>query len=295
MKLLVIGACNIDIVGISEKPLKAHDSNIGHVRLSLGGVATNLATNLYRLGQPMAFVTLIGTDALANFQKDALDHIGFDYSHSFKKTVASSLYLAIHDTDKDLATAINDMHPFETLTVADFQPLHDYIETFDALVMDTNLAKDTLEYLIHTFRNKRIYVDGVSQQKVKRIEAVLADIDLLKINQYELNSLLNTKNCDIITGVGQLLESGLKQVLVSSSDGPIIYNLGKAIQTTLPMEKTQIQSTIGAGDALFAGTVYQLMQNAPMTQAVDFGKRAAAMTLDIEEACHPGLGTLNNL
>lgn len=58
-----------------------------------------------------------------------------------------------------------------------------------------------MNYLITRYKNKTIYVDGVSQTKVLRIKKVLSYIDLLKINDYELNALANINNCDIIKDI----------------------------------------------------------------------------------------------
>lgn len=295
MKTLVIGATNIDIIGISKQELISHESNIGEITISLGGVAKNIATNLQNLGEEVAFLTLLVEDQFLSFQQSELKKLNLDISHSFQTKDSSNIYLAIHGHTGDLETGINDMHAFELLKPADFDQLEDYINQFDVLVFDTNLAEATLSYLIERYQHKLIYVDGVSQTKVKRIRTVLPHIDLLKINDYEMKSLLNDYNCDIIKGVRSLLDMGLKHCLVSQANGPIIYNdLQNILQSSIPQVE-QIKSTMGAGDALLAGTIYYLNHEKSMKVAIQFGTVVASKTLEVYESCNPRVKELINL
>ena len=295
MKILVIGACNIDIVATSEQPIVEHDSNIGTIQISLGGVAKNIATNLHYLNSDIHFLTLIGNDGFTELQRLALDEIGLDYHQSFVRDVVSSTYVSVHDSDGEMVTAVNDMRAFELLGKTDFESIHNYIEAFDMIVMDTNLSEAALNYLIKEYQNKMIIIDGVSQSKVTRVKHLLPYIDLLKVNLYELNSLLEVENCDIIKGVKRLYDLGLKTCLVSSSDHPIVYNVKDEIHQSNPYQKTNIVSTLGAGDALLAGTIYQLANGKNMHDAVNFGKIVASKTLEVVESCNKNIVGLIDL
>ncbi|MBN2540259.1 MAG: hypothetical protein JXB08_01910 [Bacilli bacterium] len=295
MRLLVIGACNIDLIGTTLEPVIPHESNIGHISISLGGVAKNIATNLYNLGADIAFLTILGADRFANLQEKELTDLGIDFSHSFRKDSLSSTYLAVHDSNGEMVTGVNDMRAFETLTIEEFKPLDDYIKSFDVLIFDTNLRQEVLEYLIQTYKDKLIYVDGVSQTKVVRIQSVLPFIDLLKINNYELNSLLDIENCDIIYGVKQLIQRGVKHCMVSSANEPITYNIEENIYQSITHKMKEIKSTMGAGDALLSGTIFYLIHGKNMHEAINFGKIVATKTLEVYEACNDNIKELIDL
>ncbi|XFA99673.1 carbohydrate kinase family protein [Candidatus Izemoplasma sp. B36] len=284
MKTLVIGACNIDMIGTSNNELIDFESNIGHVTISLGGVAKNIATNLFYLGLDLSFLTLIGNDSLSLLQKTELDKIGIDYSNSFIKNLKSSSYMAIHNDDGDLSVGINDMKSFESLRIDDFIEKENYINNFDCLVFDTNLNEEVLSYLIEKYKDKLIFVDGVSQTKVKRIKNSLKYIDLLKVNHYELNTLLKTENYDIIKGVKELLKKEIKCVVVSQSTQPITYNIKDLVYQSIIQKKSNVLSSMGAGDALFAGIIYSTIKGNNMHEAVNFGKIVALKTLEVYEA-----------
>ncbi len=286
MKTLVIGATNIDVIGSSYNNIIDKESNVGDITISLGGVAKNIATNLLYLGEEVAFLTLIGNDNFSLLQRSEFDKLNLDISHSFIKSTKSNIYLAIHDSNGDLITGINDMSSFESLKMSDFYPLDDYIRSFDVLVFDTNLNEKTLNYLITQYKDKTIYVDGVSQTKVLRIKNVLPYIDLLKINDYELNALLNINNCDIIKDIKKVLKLGVKNCVVSLSSKPIVYNDGNEIYQSEIQKVKEIKSTMGAGDALLAGILFYLNNNKNIYEAVNFGKRVAGKTLEVYESCN---------
>ena len=44
-KVLVIGATNIDIIGISNQALIKGDSNLGQIEMTIGGVGKNIRNN----------------------------------------------------------------------------------------------------------------------------------------------------------------------------------------------------------------------------------------------------------
>lgn len=291
-KVLVIGAINIDIIGTSDSKIIWNESNLGNTTISLGGVAKNIVTNLKYLKANVSFLTLIGSDDFSKIQIDFLKKSGIDYYQSFQKDVISSSYLALHDESGDLVTAINSMKSFEELSVDEFKSKHKFIDLFDVLVLDTNLSAQVLEYLISTYKNKLICVDGVSQSKVRRIEKVIKYIDLLKINNYELNALVKKDNCDIIEGVQELHNQGLTSCVISAGDKDILYNVGTEIFRSHIESVKDITSTMGAGDALFSGIIYKLVHDESIHEAIEFGKRVATETLKVREANNIDIGKL---
>ncbi|NCU32778.1 MAG: winged helix-turn-helix transcriptional regulator, partial [Candidatus Moranbacteria bacterium] len=60
--VVVIGGANIDIQGYPHQPLIPHDSNIGTVKMSLGGVGRNIAENCARLNIPTRLISVVGND-----------------------------------------------------------------------------------------------------------------------------------------------------------------------------------------------------------------------------------------
>ncbi|MBU1144613.1 MAG: bifunctional hydroxymethylpyrimidine kinase/phosphomethylpyrimidine kinase [Firmicutes bacterium] len=287
-KILVIGASNIDIIGISQTSLLNKDSNVGRVNIFFGGVAKNISENLFRLEEEVSLFTFIGQDYFGDLLKNYFDYLGIDYHLSFiEKEKESGKYLAVHDSDGSLSLGINDFSIIDNCKASDFEPFLKEINSFDVLVFDTNLPQETLCYLIQKFKDKVIIVDGVSQSKVKRIKTVLPFINILKVNLQELASLLDKKVDDVILGVRELIDLGLEHVVVTNGKEPITYNIDKKIYQTLIFETNHVKTSVGAGDALLAGIIYGFNQDKSMHESVDLGKKAASLSMEVDQACNP--------
>lgn len=289
-KVLVIGASNVDIVGVSNNEMILHDSNPGSVDLVCGGVGKNIAENLYRLEVPVELVTFIGGGEFGKRIIAHFEELGLPYQKSIiDESKETGKFLSIHNQDGTIIAGINDFGFIDSIQKELLASIEDYMNSFDTLCFDTNLSEEVLVYLIEKFKDKMIIVDGVSQIKVKRIFKVLKYIDILKVNRNELSSILDSNVEDVILGVRKLLEQGLKHVVVTSGKEAITYNIEKRIYQTLVFDPQKIVSSIGAGDALLSGIIYGLCHDKSMHEALNYGKKAASYTMEVRQACHPHL------
>jgi len=288
LKILCIGATNKDIIGVSYDAVVIEDSNPGRVQMKLGGVAKNIAENLFRLGEDVDLLTFIGKDIFGVDTVDYFETLGLPFTHSYIDDLRpTGIYMAVHGSSGELIAAINDFSLIESIEPSFFSSMSEYINQFDTIVLDTNLSEKTLHYIIETYKEKRIICDGVSQIKVNRLKHVLKYVDLLKVNKQELSSLLSQKNDDIIMDVKRLLETGVKHVVVTNGKDAITYNTEGRIYQTLIFEPSEIKSSAGAGDALLSGIIYGLNHGKSMHEAVNLGKKAASLTMEVDQACNP--------
>ena len=288
-KILLIGAANVDIIGVSNTTIIPFDSNPGTIQLSVGGVAKNIAENLKRLDLDIHFLTFFGNDSFVDYVQSNLNDLRIDYSLSIQLNYPSGKFMSIHRPKGELESGINDFELLDHVTVDLFKTKEADIEKFDYLVFDTKLPEEVLTYLIQRFSHKTIIVDGVSQLKVVKIKSVLDKISLLKVNQKELSALLEKPVDDIILSVKELLKSGLKQVVVTNGTNPITYNIDKSIYQTFIYEAKKNVSSIGCGDALLSGTLYGMILKKNMHESVNYGKKAASLTMEVSTASHPEL------
>ena len=91
--IVVIGGVNMDIFGHPDAPLVQKDSNPGHVSLSAGGVARNIAHNLALLGEDVKFISAFGEDAHAAQLAEGCRRVGMDISNSLTVPAASPLHI----------------------------------------------------------------------------------------------------------------------------------------------------------------------------------------------------------
>ena len=113
----------MDIFGHPDAPLVQKDSNPGHVSLSAGGVARNIAHNLALLGEDVKFISAFGEDAHAAQLAEGCRRVGMDISNSL--TVpggVTSTYMFITDEHGDMMLAMLKLDEFQNpLTGLNFQ------------------------------------------------------------------------------------------------------------------------------------------------------------------------------
>lgn len=103
----------------------------------------------------------------------------------------------------------------------------------------------------------------------------------IKPNQNEFSQLFGKKQLSakqIVVKAKQMVKKGLVQnILVSlGGEGAVLINEKEALQFIPP--KLKIKSTVGAGDTMVAGIVYQLNKGQTISEAVKFGVACGSAT-----------------
>jgi len=288
-KICVVGAVSVDLIGISKGDMIPHDSNIGAIRLSCGGVARNIAENLHRLQSDVCLISPVGNGGLSKIVREHLENLKIRHYLIVKDGMSTCCYLAAHDNTGQLISGINDFQLADSLLPEDLFLYEAIIEQSDILVIDCNLSEFMLAYLLKKFQHKTIFVDGVSQTKVIRIRKLLSYIDFLKVNHKELEALLGKHYSDPTEAIKDLLHQGVKTVVTTNKEKPIFYNIQNKIMQTQVLEPRYTISSVGAGDGLMSGVIFGLAAGKDMTYSIDLGKKIAALTLETELACNPTL------
>ena len=149
----------------------AHDSNLGTVRLSPGGVGRNIAHNLALLGVDVRLVTCFGEDAQADALVESCAEAGIDIAHSFVVPgAATSTYLYVTDESGEMQVAINDMAILEHLTPS-ASPSADLLNQAAAVVVDTNLPRDDHCAGWPSTVTAPLFCDPISTAKAQRSRA----------------------------------------------------------------------------------------------------------------------------
>lgn len=275
-KITVFGSSNIDYLGTSEQKIIFKDSNIGTIKTSFGGVGRNIVENLVRMGDDVTFVTAIGEDPFGlKMQQELLD-LGCKIIKP-KTDMPSASYLAISDETGDMVLALCDTRIISSITKELIDHYYLLINESEYIIIDTNLDKDIIDYIIDKFSQK-IIVDGISTSKVRKIENRLSDIYLLKVNELEYHTIkekINDKNHPTY-----LIES-------CGKDAIHLFTKEKEEIINVPIVDNII-STTGAGDALLSGIVHGLSQEYDIFGAIDQGIKRAQKTLLSEDSVYKG-------
>lgn len=202
--------------------------------------------------------------------------------------------IKIVELDKDRTTDINE----EGVLISK-KLYHDLLEQLDEVAVDSDyiIMGGSLAKGIETS------VYGDIARKYKDVAKVVIDADgeilmeglkgspyLIKPNIHELEAALNTK----LETDKEIAEAALKiinrykvtYVLVSmGAKGSLLVSKDEAYRCGTI--KTDIVSTVGAGDAMLAGFIYGLKVNKPLDECMKFA--TACSTLTISEEGYPKL------
>ncbi len=273
---VVIGGCNMDIAGKCANPMILHDSNVGFVSTSTGGVGRNIAENLARLGVSVKMISAVGADEFGNVILEELKQLKVDTEgilvHQSHRT---STYLAVSDETGDMHVAISQMGIVDEISIAYLEQFDMTIEHATCIVLDTNLKEEVLQYLISKYNHKKIFVDTVSTTKAIKVKALLDKIYFVKPNLLEANLLIGREaaesgeaNLELLHEVAEALKA--RKVVISLGSGGVFGAFeDKALRMETP--EVQIVNTTGAGDAFMAGMVYAEIKDMPFEKAVKFG------------------------
>jgi pseudouridine kinase len=286
-RVVVVGAANTDIVGVSAAGLVARDSNPGHVRTSAGGVGRNIAENLARLGVRTHLITVFGSDLASSELAAACRLAGVDVGASLvAEELPGARYLAIIDADRDLAVAVNDMRALELLTpeALEVDARMDLLAAATLVVADANLPEATLVWL-GTHVSAPLVIDAVSAAKAPRIAAVLPHLAAVKASALEAGALLGRTIeglADARSAAEELVARGPGAAFVSCGPVGAAWADGSG-SGTLPAPGVTIASTNGAGDGFAAGVILGLLAGAHAETAARLGSAVASIALEDEE------------
>lgn len=276
-KVFVIGGAALDITGRPAGVMRPRDSNIGRVRLSVGGVGHNIAKALARYDLAVELVTAMGSDFRTGMiERDCAD-FGIGLAHTLRADGPGATYLNILDEDGDMLTAINDMEIIGALTPTFLETKLAVLNTADMCVLDANLSAEALACLAERLTCP-IFFEPVSCAKARRIGAHIGRCFAVKPNRFEAAHLSGC-SCDTLRGVYRaadwFLEQGTKRVFISLA-GEGIYWADADGCGHIPAEGAPVVDTTGAGDAMCAAIVYGCITGKSAEQCAADGNHESA-------------------
>ena len=285
--ILVIGGSNIDIQGFPKEKLIQRDSNIGTVKMSLGGVGRNIAENCARLGVPTRLMSVIGDDPYGQKILKEAQAIGLNMQDTVVLSGEStSTYLSILDETHDMAMAINHMDSIEKLTVDHIRAKRSIIEHAQLVVLDTNLSQAVLDHLLTQYPKTKFFVDTVSTKKAMKIKDHLKNIHTLKPNRMEAEVLTGSSEKTSLLELGSQLKC--KRSFISlGSQGVQVFE-GKT-HLHFPTKPIEVVNATGAGDAFMAGLVYAYLKGYDIKETCLTAMAASRLALSHPDTINPNL------
>lgn len=281
-EVYVIGGANIDIVGRVDRKIVPHDSNIGKVIQTYGGVGRNIAENVARYGLNVHFVSVFGDDYNGQRCISYCESLGMDMSDCLIiPGERTSSYLAVLDETGDMNVAINDMDILRFLNRDHLRKVFKKIKKEDLLIIDTNLDRDLIEFMLKQSPCD-VYVDPISCGKARKLEGLFSYVHTFKPNVYEASELtgIQYKDLESVRQMGNyFLEQGVKEIFISmGKEGVIGFTGDYAINCAT--EKIDVANATGAGDAFMGAVVVASVLDYDFKQKVMFAQSASVCTIE---------------
>ncbi len=263
-------------------------NRVEHTRSDPGGKGVNVASFLADAGHTTAVTGFLGRNNAELF--DAL-FAEKKIADRFVR-IAGSTRVGIKIADPVLNDTTDINFPGEAPTTGDIQALFEQISLLPgAWVVLAGSIPPGVEPTIYrdlaqAFKagGRRVVLDTSGEPLRHALNAVPA---IIKPNIYELETLvgyaLPTPQA-IIAAARDLLGRGLHLVVVSmGADGALFVDHDTVIKARPP--RVKVQSTVGAGDAMVAGTVAAQLRNLSLA---DTARLATAFSVDA--VTHVGSG-----
>lgn len=269
----ILGALNLDVIGIPTEPLQMADSNPGRVTLLPGGVGHNIALSLVRAGFAVELVSLLGDDYAAGILSRYCGAEGIGLRHTTRNPGPSSSYLSLMTDAGDLLAAINDMSLMDLFSPAHVQRILPQLNLAPLVILDANLPQDALEAAA-TGITAPMLLDPVSGFKAVRAYDVIGRFAAVKPNLLEAETLSGMSGPE--NAADWFLAQGTRQVYISlGAQG--VYYAGEDSRGILSAPPMRVQSCSGAGDAMTAGIAAGILRGldirACASQGIDFSTR----------------------
>jgi pseudouridine kinase len=293
-RFLCIGGAVIDRKYVAQTAIVPGSSMPARSVSGMGGVARNVAENLARLGNDVAFVSRVGADDGGLRLSRGLAELGIDVSGlDVSEADHTAEYVAFLDRDGDLHTAMADMAILDGIGVGEVSRWRMRFGEMDMVFADTNLQADVLAALMDAARSSgaRLAIDAISVPKAARLPASLAGVSLLFLNMQEAPAVLGLAEGDgndPASLAKALVRRGAERVVLTLGEKGALAHDGTRPHA-IAAEGATVVDVTGAGDSLAAGVLHALGEGRSLPDAVAFGAHLAARTLGVMESVDPGI------
>lgn len=288
---MCMGQANVDILVRPVNKVDFDDDavHVDEIRMVNGGDALNVATNMSRLNNRVAFAGAVGEDMFGQYLRDRMEGLGIDTSSLKVSRIAST------------ATAV--------CLVSDcgerkFMYCGGANEQFTADDVDMNILMNSgIVFMGGGYELPRFDGDGaarVLQSAQKRGKLTAMDVTWCTSGEWEkiipclqyLDFFMPSQNeARWITGrdepeamADELLRMGVKNVIIKQGSKGALLKNARMTYSCAPIQ-VAVQDTTGAGDAFDSGFLTGLKCKWDLKKAVKFGCATSSFCIQQMGAC----------
>jgi len=269
------GALHLDVKARLTGTLLRGTSNPVTTTRAIGGVATNVARSLARLGVPVHLVSIVGPDSAPLLDRISIE--GVDVTHvRVTEGASTASYTAVLAADGCLEAGIADMDIYGAMD-ADWG--HAAPTVGDLWFAEANIPGPGLQALATAAVGRPFFVDPVSVEKSQRVAGVIDRVACIFPDAGEAEAL--TGESDPEAGAANLIAQRAGGAVVTTGRDGVVVADGESVTIHPAIAPNSIVDVTGAGDALVAGYLAALALGGD--DPVAWGLAAASLAVETIE------------
>ncbi len=287
-RVIVFGSLNADITfEVHRLPQAGETVVAGGVRRALGGKGGNQAYAAARTStRPVLMAGAVGDDDAGVSLRDDLSTAGVDVG--LVRVVEGVSGMAMIAVDEEghnvivVAPGANHVWP-EVPSLP--------LEAADVVVLQLEVPLHVAAQVARqaVARGARVVLNAAPV--TPGADGLLADVDVLVVNEVEATDLLGLSTIDVGAVAAAARERALAVVVTLGSDGALVADAEGRV-TRVPSFPADAVDTVGAGDAFVGAFAAALAGGADLVAAARRGAAAGSLTVTVRGARHPGLHPL---
>jgi pseudouridine kinase len=295
--MVVIGAVAVDVKAQSFDTLVRDADVPGRVRVTLGGVARNIAKNLARVGADVSIVSAVGDDEFGRMIRDDLARAGTNIDRLMTlRGCCTATWVGVLNARGDLDVGVFGSAILARLTPQIVEAHTQTLADADLIALDATLARATIDAVVRIARTHRVplYLNPASVARAQSVADGVGAFTLITANALEAGVLTGRRIAsidDAARAAQMLIERGVQRAIVTLGADGIVYADARETRYA-PAHATRVVDTTGAGDALAAVFLLCHLQQRALDETLERALHAAALTVASEESVSEEVGKL---
>lgn len=252
------------------------------VAIESSGSAFSIACHLAEMGKNVALASVVADDAMGLAVREQLKAIGVDVSNLRTAEGSTPVQVELLNVLKDPQMVFGNSKLYEAMTPEMAEGWSELFDNAEAIVVDGNLPKETLEYIARKYGNKddvKLFFDPASHAGAVNSRDLLGSFYCVMPGRVEAEAMVR----DTVLSAEQLMEAGeffenkgVAKTIITIKGGGLYYKAGAVAGMLKPERVLSFADTSGAGDVVSAAVVAADLEGKSIEEIGQFAMQKAA-------------------
>lgn len=279
----MMGGDTFDYSTLNVAAQIAHGDDI---TIENNGSAFSIACHLAEMGKEVAFASVAADDAVGMAVVEQLKQSGVDASYVRRAEGSTSVQVELLNVLKDPQMVFGNSKLYEAMTPEMAEGWAELLDNADAIVLDGNIPKETLEYITEKYGGRgdvKLFYDPAGYAGAVNSRDVLGKFYCVMPGRVEAEAMVRNTvlSADQLMEAGEFFEAkGVKKTIITIKGGGLYYKEGAAAGMLTPERVLSFASTSGAGDVVSAAVVAADLEGKSIEETSKFAMQKAAEFLE---------------